>query len=391
MPVEVSLVPCGSYGEDDCARALKNVLEPLDGLGWVKPGMKIAVKVNLVAPMKPEQAATTHPALLCALIALLKERGASVVVGDSPGGLYNAAHLAHVYDAAGMRACEQAGAELNRDFGQAEAHFPEAAAAKTFQYTSYLTDCDAIIDFCKLKSHGMMGMSNAVKNLFGAIPGTMKPEYHYRFPNADDFANMLVDLNEYFKPRLAICDAVVGMEGNGPTMGTPRQLGFVAASFSTHKLDLVCAEILGLSKDDVPTLRMACARGLVPASAGEISVFGDPAAFAVPDFKAPVAQGPVTFAAKFRGPFAELMDHAARAALTCRPQVKKRLCVGCSKCASICPAKAIAMVNRLPSIDRKKCIHCFCCQEFCPKGAMQVHRPLTARLLNRQPTQPKKG
>ena len=31
---------------------------------------------------------------------------------------------------------------------------------------------DAIIDFCKLKSHGMMTMSAAVKNLFGTIPGT---------------------------------------------------------------------------------------------------------------------------------------------------------------------------------------------------------------------------
>jgi len=384
MPFDVSLVPCTSYEPEECAGALEAVLAPLGGLDWVRPGMRIVIKVNLVSAMKPEEAATTHPALLCALIGMLKSRGASVVIGDSPGGLYNAAHVNHVYDAAGMRECESCGAELNRDFGQAEAHFPDAVMARTFQYTSYLDSADAIIDFCKLKSHGMMGMSNAAKNLFGTIPGTMKPEYHYRFPDPDNFADMLVDLNEYFMPRLAICDAVVGMEGNGPTMGTPRKLGFIGASLSTHKLDLVCAGILGLKKDDVPTLRAAYRRGLIPASAEELSVSGSPDKFAVADFQAPVAQGPVTFAAKFHGPFAELMGCIAKSALTCRPQVKKSLCVGCSKCASICPAKAITMTDRLPVIDRKKCIHCFCCQEFCPKGAMQVHRPLAARLLNKQ-------
>ena len=59
-------------------------------------------------------------------------------------------------------------------------------------------------------------------------------------------------------------------------------------------------------------------------------------------------------------------------------------CIGCGKCANICPAKAIRMENKLPTIDRKTCIHCFCCQEFCPKGAMRVKRPSVARILNRR-------
>ena len=92
---------------------------------------------------------------------------------------------------------------------------------KSFTYTAWLDACDAIIDFCKLKSHGMMGMSAAAKNLFGVIPGTMKPEYHYRFPNMSDFAHMLVDINDYFADKVKLClvDAVEGMEGNGPTKG----------------------------------------------------------------------------------------------------------------------------------------------------------------------------
>ena len=69
--------------------------------------------------------------------------------------------------------------------------------------------------------------------------------------------------------------------------------------------------------------------------------------------------------------------------LTPRPQVNKQACIGCKKCANICPAKAITMADGKPSIDRSVCIHCFCCQEFCPKGAMKVKRPLVARILNK--------
>ena len=99
---EVSIVRCAEYTQDECTRALTQVLEPLGGLEWVQPGMKIVIKANLVSAMKPDKAATTHPALLAALTRLLIARGASVVIGDSPGGLYNAAFLNRVYAATGM-------------------------------------------------------------------------------------------------------------------------------------------------------------------------------------------------------------------------------------------------------------------------------------------------
>jgi Fe-S-cluster-containing hydrogenase component 2 len=67
--------------------------------------------------------------------------------------------------------------------------------------------------------------------------------------------------------------------------------------------------------------------------------------------------------------------------LTSRPQLKPSECVGCAKCAGICPAKAIIMENKKAVINRDKCIRCFCCQEFCPTGAMKVHRTWIARLL----------
>ena len=91
MKPDVVITGCADYSSEAVRPALERVLAPLGGLDWVQPGMCIAIKANLVTFMKPEGAATTHPSPLCALVKMLSERGADVVVGDSPGGLYDAA------------------------------------------------------------------------------------------------------------------------------------------------------------------------------------------------------------------------------------------------------------------------------------------------------------
>ena len=342
--------------------------------------MRIVIKANLVSAMKPDAAATTHPALLRALTQALQACGASVVIGDSPGGLYNEAYLNRVYRVTGM---EETGAELNRDFSQRDAVFPEAHVARHFTYTAYLDNADAIISFCKLKSHGMMSLSSATKNLFGAIPGTMKPEYHFRYPDPLDFAGMIVDLNSYFKPRLYLVDAVEAMEGNGPTAGTPRHMGALLAGTDCHRLDLVCAALIGLEPMAVPTLRAAANYGFIGETADDVTVAGCLADFILPDFQRIERGRGLQFETLLPGALGTAFGKVAQKALRSSPRLKKKLCVGCGKCTEICPAKAITITEKKAVIAREKCIRCFCCQEFCPKGAMQVHRPLPARILNR--------
>ncbi len=384
----VILTPCASYADATVTMALDRVLDALGGLDWVKEGMTVGIKANLVSAMKPEECATTHPTLLCALTRRLTERGARVIIGDSPGGLYTAAFVGHVYAASGMEACEAAGAELNRDFGEANAAFPEARVLKSFTYTAWLDACDAVINVCKLKSHGMMGMSAAAKNLFGIIPGTMKPEYHFRFPNEKDFSHMLVDINDFLASKLKLClvDAVDGMEGNGPTKGTPRHIGLLLGSVSPHTADLICAHLIGLAEDAVPTLMAARERGYLPESLAAVDLRpvgqGDtvpaPEDYVVADFEHVAVRHGLLFDSR-----GKLVSKLLNGLLSSRPQLKKKECVGCSKCARICPAKAITMKGGKAQIDRSLCIRCFCCQEFCPTGAMKVHRTPIARMLVR--------
>ena len=374
---DVAVVRCKTYNVEAVKPALEEAVNAVNGLDFVKSGMKIIIKPNLVSFKKPDAAATTHPALLEALVEMLLARGADVTIGDSPGGPHSLPLLNRVYTATGMDRLEKLGAKLNRNMNEKTVDFPEGKVLKNFTYTEYLDEADAIIDFCKLKSHGMLGMSAAVKNLFGTIPGLKKPEVHYKFQNDAEFADMLVDLNEYFKPRLAICDAVVGMEGNGPTAGTPRQIGAIIASKSTYYADVVGAELIGMNIDGLPTLQAAYERGFAPASSKNLRVYGDIRALTVDDFKAPPVRG-LSFMRK-----GNVLHFISKAALEHKPTLKKRLCVGCGECARMCPAKAIEMKNKKPHINREKCIRCFCCQEFCPRAAMVAHRPLAAKALNK--------
>ena len=392
MYEKVSIEKCPSYDAGAVKSSLDKVLDSIGGLDFVKPGMKIGIKANLVAAMDPDKSATTHPMVLSRLCELLLERGATVVIGDSPGGIYTEGFLKGVYRTCGLeklvKELDPSGVKVsfNQDFSVKNAEFMDAVSIKTFIYTGWLDSMDAIINVSKLKTHAMMGMSCAVKNMFGTIPGTTKPEYHMRFPEEQAFANIMVDLNEFFKPALYVVDAIDGMEGNGPTAGEKRHIGAVLASKKPYALDMACAELIGMGYADVGTLVAAGERKLGPKDISEVEVVGSALSdLKISDFKRATIHQSITFEGK--GVFGKIESVALKIALTTKPLVKKDECIGCKKCYETCPAKAITMVeggkNGLPQIDRSKCIKCFCCQEFCPKGAMKVHYNLLGKLVNK--------
>ena len=380
----VSVIPLTEYSPDSARTALLSLLSPLGFLDKIETGKTVVIKANLVSAMKPEEAATTHPTLLAALVDLLVERGASVIVGDSPGGLYNSVFVGKVYTKTGMRELISHGAALNDDFSEKRADFPEGKVLRDFTYTAYLDKADILINFCKLKSHGMMGMSCAAKNMFGAIPGIIKPEYHFRFPKYEDFADMIVDLDEYFHPDISIADAVVGMEGNGPTAGTPKKMGCLLASESPHNLDMVAAKILGFDPSELPILNAARQRGMTPENYEGVELFGSLDGLIIDDFERVVERRSLEFSGDGKSRVKRVFSRIAAGVLRTRPKLKPELCVGCGVCRDICPAKAIVIKNKKARINRKACIRCFCCQEFCPKSALKVKRTFLAELFHRE-------
>ncbi len=391
----VSLYKCDSYNYEEVSSALTMALSAIDGLSFVKPGMTIAIKANMVSSMAPEKAGTTHPMLIRKLCEMITDLGAKVVIGDSPGGIYTPGFVKGIYKGCGftdmVADLGKESVKLNDDFSVKEATY-DGKSLKSFIYTGWLDNADAIINVSKLKSHAMMGMSCAVKNMFGTIPGATKPEYHMRFPEEMAFANVMVDLNEFFKPVLYVVDAIDGMEGNGPTAGEKRHIGAVLASKRPYDLDMVCANIIGMGINDCQTLKAAYDRELGPHDISEVTVVGDvsPADAKISDFKRATSHQSITFEGE--GLLNTVKSVLVKSVFNTKPILKKDECVGCRKCYQTCPAKAITMVpakpgssagSQIPSIDRSKCIKCFCCQEFCPKGAMKVHETAASKIIHK--------
>ena len=98
-----------------------------------------------------------------------------------------------------------------------------------FQIITPVLEADYIINCAKLKTHALMAMTAAVKNMFGSVPGIKKAEYHCTKSTIEPFTKMLLDLHETVKPHLNLVDAIDCMEGNGPSGGTVRHMGYTLA------------------------------------------------------------------------------------------------------------------------------------------------------------------
>lgn len=378
--MSVSLQACEDYEIDRVRESLRQVLEPLGGMkAFVPPKARVVIKPNLLMSKKPEDATTTHPALVRAVAEEVQRAGAGdILIADSPGGLYNKQLLKAVYSTAGMEeVSRQTGVPLNYNLETVEVSHPAGETVKGMTLIRPVVEADVVIDLCKLKTHGMTMYTGAVKNLFGCIPGTMKAEYHFRLQQVPEFCGMLVDIATFVKPALCIMDAVVGMEGAGPSGGTPRKLGLLMASANPFELDLMASSLIGYRPDEVPTVAIGIRRGLSPGSPEELTWYGtDPAPYRC-NFEKPNSRG-VDF---LRG-WPEWLRQAVQKLIRPRPVFLYDVCVGCGECARRCPAETIKMIDGRPVVDLKGCIRCFCCQELCPRKAVDIKRSKLMKFIN---------
>lgn len=368
----VALAHCGDYEAGRVQEAVDRLFDLSGGIhSIVKPGQRVLVKVNLLMKRKPEQATTTHPQVAMAIVRAVERAGGIAILADSPGGPYTKGMLSGVYEACGMRAAAQeTGCILNQDFSTTSHFVPDARVARQLDLMGLIDQVDAVITVGKLKTHGFTTMTASVKNLYGLIPGTVKAEYHSRYPDAALFSQMLIDLCEHVKPCFAIVDGIVGMEGEGPSGGRPRKIGALIGGKNPHAVDAVAAKIIGLKPQQVSTLAAAMQRDLLP----EYDVAGDDLnAIIVRDFDIPMRVR--------KSSWVTLMNRMPQG-LRPRPVFRHLACDGCGTCERACPAKAISMdEKRRPYVDIKTCIRCYCCQELCPKTDVIVKRnPIFALL-----------
>ena len=376
MKTNVYVVKCESYEKAD--EKINELLNLMGGMSqFAKKGEKITLKANLLGAVPPEKAVSTHPSIVAAVGKLAKKEGAVPLIADSPGSgyLYNEATLKKLYKTCGMYdAAEQAGIEVNMDTGYERVSFPQGKLMKQIDVIKPITQADAVINICKMKTHLFMHMTGAVKNHFGIIPGLSKVGFHAKLFDKERFADMLLDLSLYVAPRLTIMDAVLAMEGEGPgASGTPRHVGLLLASTSDLALDVVAGEIMGLPFDHNPVLMAAKRREVSPYKIEDVNIIGgELSSLKISDYK---------FPSTVKG-FSKTVEknlfvrNMLKSALTKYPVAAKGRCTGCGMCAAACPQKMITMVTqkgkKKADINLKDCIRCYCCHELCPHKAIDI-------------------
>lgn len=257
--------------------AVKKLLGKLGGISnFAKKGRKILLKPNVVKGIKPEECATTHPAIIEALIEILKGNGCDVFVGDQPfaGDELEAMKACGIYDV-----CKRQNAKIAL-FGEKTNIFKKnGLVVKEFPLTHYFNEVDAVINMPKLKTHSQLYFTGAVKNLYSMMPGPRRGFYHFKYSNLGQFANMLLDLYALLRKKvvLNVMDGVYGMEGNGPCGGNPKFAGVLAASNDANALDFVMCGLAGMDMSKVPTIHYAKKRKDYPFNPKNIRIVGEKA------------------------------------------------------------------------------------------------------------------
>ena len=186
----VSVVACPSYAPDLVRQSVMASLAPLGGMGrFVRPGMRVLLKPNLLSAHEPERAVTTHPAIVQVVAELVQEAGGTILVGDSPAGPIENNPAVWRQSGIGEVAAQVRAKPVPFD----------GVTWKRLNTTDYfiarpVLEADLVINLPKLKTHTFTLYTGAVKNLFGVIPGNRKREVHARAPGIEDFSQALVIL-----------------------------------------------------------------------------------------------------------------------------------------------------------------------------------------------------
>jgi uncharacterized protein (DUF362 family) len=241
--------------------------ECFDFEALVPAGSKVAVKVNLSTPFgENAEGSNTAPEILEAVCRILSERTDQIVVGESNGMRYNT-----------LEAFEVSGyVPILKKFGISPTNFTEdewvdvgEPLIKGWGLPRKLLEADVFVTLPVLKTHATTVFTGALKNQFGCYPQHNRILLH---PHLDE---VIVLINRVLKPRLAVMDAIVGMEGRGPINGVPRRMDMIVASTDPVALDSTAMRLVGLDPYTSEHVVLASKQGLGAIDEAGIFVDGD--------------------------------------------------------------------------------------------------------------------
>ena len=375
---KVSIQRVRNYDSENIRRALIESCDLLGGLeNLIRPKSRVFVKINhLSPPSPPEDAIVTHPNFTKEFLRLLLDIGCQVTVGDDIQSKKEDGYLISGY----RKVCTELGVRL---VNLKEIGFRETACKGEILSKAYISplvlDSDFLVSLPKLKTHSFMAFTGAVKNMYGIIPYGFRCSFHREYAKSEVFARMLVDIFSCAPPQLNIMDAIHAMEGEGPSAGSPKNVGLILASPDAVALDAVATKIIGLDPMQIHTTQNAAERGLGTARIEEIEILGEKIQnSAIKDFKqSAIAVGLI------RKKIPAFLHGFIQWQLVLIPRVVSKKCTGCQECVDICPTGAARMLEKKAAIDKPQCIHCMCCHEVCRFHAIKLGQKPLGRMIRK--------
>lgn len=354
MQSKVAIKSCSTYEIKTIQKYLEDSLEYIGGLDkFIKPGEKVLLKVNLTGPFAPEQGATTHPAVVQAVVRILKEFGAIPVIGDGPATIQSPLEITQMSRIAREEDVE---AFIFKEYQMVEKE--NYLIEKDIIISRDVLEADKVISIPKLKTHALTLYTGAIKNSFGTAAYEQRKKLHTH-KSIEEFSKVLVDVFTCRVPDLIIIDGIVGMNGIGPVHGNPENYNVLLTSADPVAVDTIGATLLGYNAGNVLMIQEAAALNLGENEIARIKTNCDYHEYIV---KTP------NIIPHFTGTKRErFISHVMG-----KVQFNKEKCIKCGECKKGCPGEAITLEPE-QQVDVKKCLYCLRCYEVCHRGAITIN------------------
>lgn len=348
-----------NYDIDKISAVIFKGLDTVFGKNYFKKNETILIKPNLLIPAEPEEAITTHPNVIISIAKILRQKGCKVYVADNPAGFSSLKSVSEIYEILGLM-------PYNKKLFELLFNNKPPVKKGGFSVSWWAVEFDKIINLAKLKTHELMKITAATKNIYGLIPGLSKSQFHRNHPRPEDFGKVVIDLYDAFKPEINILEGLVSLEGNGPgKRGIKKERGLLMVSSDALKLDQVLNTLIDKPEVQIPHLQEAFKRGLLNPREIKVSP-EDIQPLKIEDFIFP-------FSKHISNRVPEFLLPALKPLFNYKLAVKNKSCLKCKRCINICPRNAISMNSKgKVVINNKKCILCMCCRETCITGCIEI-------------------
>lgn len=228
-------------------------------------GKKVLLKPNIGRIAEPDTGIVANYEVVAAAVDAFNEAGAFVAIGESPivgTDINKAFEVSGIADIAEKRNCPLIDMNMRRFINLS---VPDGIAVKSLKACPEVFEFDYIVSIPVMKMHMHTGVTLSVKNMKGCLWRKSKTKLHMLKPvkgNKEKPIDIAIaDMSGVLRPHMAIIDGTTGMEGLGPSAGSPKALDVVVAGTDPFATDAVACRLMGTDPAEVPHLRIAADRG----------------------------------------------------------------------------------------------------------------------------------